>query len=47
MMALAYDRWEIGGVALFLVPLGMAWLAMKQYADSMTRMRMVPSGTTA
>jgi hypothetical protein len=47
MMALAYDRWDIGGIALFLVPLGMAWLAMKQYADSMSRMRIAPSGTTA
>jgi hypothetical protein len=47
MMALAYDRWEIGGLALFLVPLGMAWLAMKQYAESMSQARIVPTGTTA
>jgi hypothetical protein len=47
MLALAYDRWEIGGVVLFLVPLGMAWLAMKQYAESMNHLRIVPTGTTA
>ena len=47
MMALAYDRWDVGGLALFLVPLGMAWLAMKQYADGIVRTRVVPSSTTA
>jgi hypothetical protein len=47
LMALAYDRWGMGGMALFLVPLAMAWLAMKQYADSAERIREVPTGTPA
>ena len=33
IMASAYDRWELAGVAILLVPLAMAWLALKQYAD--------------
>ena len=33
LTALAYDRWELAGVALLLGPLGMAWLAIKQYVD--------------
>ena len=33
IMAAAYDRWELAGVALLLVPLAMAWLVVKQYAD--------------
>jgi len=47
LLALAYDRWDMAGLALFLVPLGMAWLAMKQYADSVIGMRPATSGTTA
>jgi hypothetical protein len=26
LLALAYDRWDMAGLALFLVPLAMAWL---------------------
>lgn len=29
-MAAAYDRWELGGVALLVVPLAMVWLAIRQ-----------------
>jgi hypothetical protein len=47
LLALAYDRWDMAGLALFLMPLAMAWLAMKQYADSATGMRPATSGTTA
>ncbi len=32
-VAIAYDRWELGGLALLLAPLAMSWLALKQYAD--------------
>ncbi len=32
-MATAYDRWELGGLALLLGPLAMSWLALKQFAD--------------
>ncbi|MEO8458144.1 MAG: hypothetical protein ABI559_10055 [Chloroflexota bacterium] len=46
MMALSYDRWAVGGLALFLLPLGMAWLAMKQYADGMVRTRTTTAATT-
>lgn len=34
LMAAAYDRWELGGLALLLAPLSMLWLAIKHYADS-------------
>ena len=37
----------MAGLVLFLVPLAMAWLAMKQYADSVVGMRPATSGTTA
>lgn len=47
MMAQAYDRWDVGGLVLFVVPLGMVWLAMKQSADGIVRTRVVPSGKTA
>jgi hypothetical protein len=47
MMAQAYDRWDFGGLVLFIVPLGMAWLAMKQYADGILRTRVVASGKSA
>ncbi len=33
LTALAYDRWELGGVALLLGPLAMSWLGIKQYVD--------------
>jgi hypothetical protein len=33
MTATAYDRWELAGVALLLVPLAMVWFALRQYAD--------------
>ena len=33
MTATAYERWELAGVALLLVPLAMVWLALRQYAD--------------
>ena len=32
MMATAYERWELAGVALLLVPLAMVWFALRQYA---------------
>ncbi|MCH7997898.1 MAG: hypothetical protein IIA91_00245 [Chloroflexi bacterium] len=31
-MATAYQRWELAGVALLLVPLAMVWLALRQHA---------------
>ena len=31
IMASAYDRWELAGVALLLAPLAMVWFAMRQY----------------
>lgn len=33
MTATAYDRWELAGVALLLVPLAMVWFALRQYAS--------------
>ncbi len=32
MMATAYERWELAGVALLLLPLAMVWLALRQYS---------------
>ncbi len=32
-MAMTYERWGLSGLVLLLVPLAMAWLAVKQYAD--------------
>ena len=36
MLASAYERWDLAGVAILLVPLAMAWLAIKQYSDRTT-----------
>ena len=36
MLASAYERWDLAGVAILLVPLAMAWLAIKQYSDRAT-----------
>lgn len=36
LLAVAYDRWEIAGMALLLAPLGMAWLIVKQYVDRLS-----------
>lgn len=33
LLAAVYDRWELAGLAIVLVPLAMAWLSIKQYAD--------------
>lgn len=33
LAAATYDRWEMWGLALAIVPLAMAWLIMKQYAE--------------
>ncbi len=33
MMASAYDGWELAGLALFLFPLAMVWLILRQYSD--------------
>ena len=33
MMATAYERWDLVGVALLLVPLSMVWFTLRQYAD--------------
>lgn len=33
LMALSYDRWEVTGLALFIVPIVMVWLAMRTYVD--------------
>ncbi|MDO8614972.1 MAG: hypothetical protein Q7T33_04460 [Dehalococcoidia bacterium] len=30
-IAVAYDRWELWGLALLMAPLAVAWLAVKQY----------------
>ena len=32
IMASAYDRWDLAGVALLLVPLAMVWFTLRQYA---------------
>jgi hypothetical protein len=45
LMALAYDRWEIEGLALVLVPVAMAWLALKQYADSASQVKRATATT--
>jgi hypothetical protein len=39
MMASAYDRWELAGLALLLVPLAMVWLVLKQYAERAVELR--------
>lgn len=41
LLAIAYDRWELPGVALLLAPLAMTWLIVKQYVDRL------PSATLA
>lgn len=33
LAATAYDRWELAGVALLLVPAAMVWFALRQYAS--------------
>lgn len=30
-LAAAYDRWELGGMAMLLVPLAMVWLAVREH----------------
>jgi len=42
-MAVAWDRWGLGGFALFVLPLAMVWLAVKQYADSAARLQAPPA----
>jgi hypothetical protein len=32
-MAVAYDRWDVAGLAMLLAPLAMAWLAVRQYVE--------------
>lgn len=32
LAATAYERWELAGVALLLVPVAMVWFALRQYA---------------
>lgn len=46
LTALAYDRWELPGLALLLVPLGMTWLALKQYSDTAIRLNRAPSASS-
>ena len=36
LIATAYDRWQLWGLALLMGPLAMAWLIMKQYTDRIT-----------
>ena len=47
LVALSYDRWEIAGLGISVIPLAMLWLVMKQYADSPVRPSAVRSGTVA
>ena len=35
LMAMAYDRWELAGVALLLAPLSVHWLAIKYHTGRM------------
>jgi len=42
-LAASYDRWELGGFALLLAPLAMAWLAIRQHIDNATRSALRPS----
>lgn len=37
LLAIAYDRWDLPGVALLLAPLSMAWLIVKQYVDRLAQ----------
>jgi hypothetical protein len=32
-IAVAYDRWDLRGIAVLVGPLAMAWVVMKQYTD--------------
>lgn len=36
LAAAAYDRWQMWGLALVIVPQAMAWLIMKQYAERLS-----------
>jgi hypothetical protein len=36
-LAAGYERWELGGMALVLAPLAMAWLAIRQYLTGSAR----------
>ncbi|MDO8612972.1 MAG: hypothetical protein Q7R32_09140 [Dehalococcoidia bacterium] len=38
-MAAAYDRWELGGVALLVVPLAMVWFSLRQYVGMASAFR--------
>jgi|FLYL01.1.fsa_nt_gi hypothetical protein len=43
-IAMAYDRWEVGGIAVALAPLAAAWALLKQYVDRVRVVRsVVPS----
>lgn len=47
LVALSYERWEIAGLGLSVIPLVMLWLVMKQYADNPARPSAVRTGTPA
>ena len=39
MTAAAYEEWELGGVALLLVPLAMVWFSIRQYVGMASAFR--------
>lgn len=45
LAAAAYDRWEMSGLALVIVPLAMAWLIMKHYAERVSGAGGLPRAT--
>jgi hypothetical protein len=47
VIALAYDRWEITGLMMSVIPLAMLWLAMKQYVGGPARSNTIRKGTAA
>jgi hypothetical protein len=47
LVAVSYDRWEIGGLALSVVPMVTLWFVMKQNADTARESASVQSSTAA
>jgi len=45
LIAAAYDRWELPGIALLLAPLAMAWLMMKQGTPRVVRQESAPEAS--
>jgi len=45
LIAAAYDRWELPGIALLLAPLAMGWLMMKQGTQRVARLESAPDAS--